>query len=110
MDWSADNIVAVALGSCVYLWNAQTGNIEQLTEFEEGDYAGSLSWIQEGQILGCPWGDLEILSIRLQKSLADDQNLRRSHILLLVLRCFYVVIKRQLPIKSPMYLSMYTAF
>lgn len=51
MDWSADNIVAVALGSCVYLWNAQTGNIEQLTEFEEGDYAGSLSWIQEGQIL-----------------------------------------------------------
>ncbi|EDV31376.1 uncharacterized protein Dana_GF14581 [Drosophila ananassae] len=51
MDWSGDNIVAVALGSCVYLWNASSGNIEQLTEFEEGDYAGSLSWIQEGQIL-----------------------------------------------------------
>ncbi|KAH8376183.1 hypothetical protein KR200_011297 [Drosophila serrata] len=51
MDWSGDNIVAVALGSCVYLWNAATGNIEQLTEFEEGDYAGSLSWIPEGQIL-----------------------------------------------------------
>ncbi|XP_068143642.1 cell division cycle protein 20 homolog [Drosophila tropicalis] len=51
MDWSGDNIVAVALGSCVYLWNAASGNIEQLTEFEEGDYAGSLSWIQEGQVL-----------------------------------------------------------
>ncbi|XP_030383494.1 cell division cycle protein 20 homolog [Scaptodrosophila lebanonensis] len=51
MDWSADNIVSVALGSCVYLWNAGSGNIEQLTEYEEGDYACSLSWIQDGQIL-----------------------------------------------------------
>ncbi|EDW03787.1 cell division cycle protein 20 homolog [Drosophila grimshawi] len=51
MDWSADNIVAVALGNCVYLWNAASGNIEQLKEYEEGDYACSLSWIQEGQIL-----------------------------------------------------------
>ncbi|EDW11305.1 cell division cycle protein 20 homolog [Drosophila mojavensis] len=51
MDWSGDNIVAVALGNCVYLWNAASGNIEQLTEYEEGDYACALSWIQEGQIL-----------------------------------------------------------
>ncbi|KAH8410414.1 hypothetical protein KR215_004034 [Drosophila sulfurigaster] len=51
MDWSGDNIVAVALGNCVYLWNAATGNIEQLNEYEEGDYACALSWIQEGQIL-----------------------------------------------------------
>ncbi|ALC39757.1 fzy [Drosophila busckii] len=51
MDWSGDNIVAVALGSCVYLWNAASGNIEQLSEYEEGDYVCSLSWIQEGQIL-----------------------------------------------------------
>ncbi|KAH8263094.1 hypothetical protein KR044_004314 [Drosophila immigrans] len=51
MDWSGDNIVAVALGNCVYLWNAASGNIEQLNEYEEGDYACALSWIQEGQIL-----------------------------------------------------------
>lgn len=51
MDWSADNIVTVALGSAVYLWNAGTGTIEQLIEYEEGDHACSLSWIQEGHIL-----------------------------------------------------------
>ncbi|XP_065356050.1 cell division cycle protein 20 homolog [Calliphora vicina] len=51
LDWSADNIVTVALGNAVYLWNAVTGNIEQLVEYEEGDHACALAWIQEGQIL-----------------------------------------------------------
>nr|XP_014096792.2 cell division cycle protein 20 homolog [Bactrocera oleae] len=51
MDWSADNIVTVALGNAVYLWNAVTGNIDQLVEYEEGDHACALSWIQDGQIL-----------------------------------------------------------
>lgn len=51
MDWSNDNIVTVALGKVVYLWNASTGNIEQLREYENGDHACSLSWIQQGHIL-----------------------------------------------------------
>uniref|UniRef100_A0A1B0GEK7 CDC20/Fizzy WD40 domain-containing protein n=1 Tax=Glossina morsitans morsitans TaxID=37546 RepID=A0A1B0GEK7_GLOMM len=46
-----DNIVTVALGSCVYLWNAGTGSIQELVEYEEGDHACALSWIQDGQIL-----------------------------------------------------------
>lgn len=46
MDWSGDNVVAVALGSSVYLWNAASGNIEVLYENEGGDNACSLSWIQ----------------------------------------------------------------
>lgn len=52
MDWSASNIVTVALGSSVYLWNAQSGNIEVLFENEAGDNACSLAWIQDGPILG----------------------------------------------------------
>lgn len=51
MDWSSDNVVTVALGKAVYLWDAGTGNIGQLVEYEEGDHACSLSWIQEGNIL-----------------------------------------------------------
>uniref|UniRef100_A0A1B0GCS7 Cell division cycle protein 20 homolog n=1 Tax=Glossina morsitans morsitans TaxID=37546 RepID=A0A1B0GCS7_GLOMM len=51
LDWSTDNIVTVALGSCVYLWNAGTGSIQELVEYEEGDHACALSWIQDGQIL-----------------------------------------------------------
>jgi cell division cycle 20, cofactor of APC complex len=51
LDWSSDNIVTVALGASVYLWNAGTGNIEVLFESETGEHATSLAWIQDGHIL-----------------------------------------------------------
>uniref|UniRef100_A0A1B6GJ63 Cell division cycle protein 20 homolog n=1 Tax=Cuerna arida TaxID=1464854 RepID=A0A1B6GJ63_9HEMI len=51
IDWSPNNVLAVALGSSVYLWNATTGNIDQLMELEGTDYVCSLSWIQEGNML-----------------------------------------------------------
>lgn len=62
MDWSTDNVVAVALGSSVYLWNAASGNIEVLYENEGSDHACSLSWIQEGHILavGTSTGTVEL--------------------------------------------------
>lgn len=62
LDWSSDNIVTVALGSSVYLWNAGTGNIEVLFENEEGDHACSLAWIEEGHILavGTNSGNVEL--------------------------------------------------
>lgn len=62
LDWSSDNIVTVALGSSVYLWNAGTGTIEVLFDNEPGDHACSLSWIQEGHILavGTSSGNVEL--------------------------------------------------
>lgn len=62
MDWSGDNVVAVALGSSVYLWNAASGNIEVLYEHEGGEHACALSWIQEGHILavGTSTGTVEL--------------------------------------------------
>ncbi|XP_070502567.1 cell division cycle protein 20 homolog [Chironomus tepperi] len=51
LDWSSDNIVTVALGQSVYLWNAGTGNIEILFENQGADHTCSLSWIEEGQTL-----------------------------------------------------------
>nr|CAH7755583.1 unnamed protein product [Callosobruchus chinensis] len=51
MDWGSNNILAAALGAHVYLWNAGTGNIDQLLELEGNDYVCSLAWIQEGNIL-----------------------------------------------------------
>lgn len=62
MDWSNHNIVTVALGPSVYLWNAETGNIKVLFEMDEGDHACSLSWIQEGHILavGTDSGTVEL--------------------------------------------------
>lgn len=62
LDWSSANIVTVALGSSVYLWNAATGNIEVLFENEEGDHACSLAWIEVGQTLavGTNSGNVEL--------------------------------------------------
>lgn len=45
ISWSADNILAVALAHCVYLWNAGSGEIQHLTTVEgNDDYVTSVSW------------------------------------------------------------------
>lgn len=50
LDWSADNIVAVALASTVYLWNAGSGDIQQLMQCSnEDDYISSVSWAADGK-------------------------------------------------------------
>ncbi|GMH85049.1 hypothetical protein TL16_g10108 [Triparma laevis f. inornata] len=51
ISWSSENILAVALGQCVYLWNADNGNIDHLLTLEgQDDYVTSVEWA-EGQ--GC---------------------------------------------------------
>jgi cell division cycle protein 20 (cofactor of APC complex) len=35
VSWSCDNIIAVALGPAVYLWNAKSGAIEELMALED---------------------------------------------------------------------------
>lgn len=54
LDWSSTNILAVALGTSVYLWNAETSDITKLCETEESsdNYITSLSWIEDGSYLG----------------------------------------------------------
>lgn len=45
ISWSADNILAVALAHCVYLWNAGSGEINHLVTIEgEDDYVTSVAW------------------------------------------------------------------
>jgi WD40 repeat protein len=51
IDWSPHNILAVALNTNVYLWNAGTGNIQQLLTLEGSDFVCSVNWIQEGNCL-----------------------------------------------------------
>lgn len=62
IDWSENNILAVALGASVYLWNAATGTIEQLLELSGNDYVCSVAWIQEGPYLavGTTVGNTEL--------------------------------------------------
>jgi cell division cycle protein 20 (cofactor of APC complex) len=45
LDWSPDNILAVALNQSVYLWHATDGRITKLMEVGENDTVTSVSWV-----------------------------------------------------------------
>lgn len=47
ISWSKNNILAVALGRSVYLWNAGTGEIHHLVTVAGSDYATSVEWCKE---------------------------------------------------------------
>ncbi|KZF25038.1 anaphase promoting complex protein [Xylona heveae TC161] len=47
VDWGSSNVLGVGLGSCVYMWNAQSGRVTKLCELQ-GDTVTSVSWIQRG--------------------------------------------------------------
>lgn len=48
IDWGSQNILAVGLGTSVYLWNAQTSQVSRLTEFPQQDLVTSVSWMGRG--------------------------------------------------------------
>jgi cell division cycle 20-like protein 1 (cofactor of APC complex) len=57
VDWSAKNVLAVGLGSCVYLWSACTSKVTKLCDLSEGGDLGtnqesaavtSVAWTQRG--------------------------------------------------------------
>lgn len=50
LSWGSNNMLAVALSQTVYLWNAATGDIQELMNVESNanDYISSVSWIQQG--------------------------------------------------------------
>ncbi|KAK3735429.1 hypothetical protein RRG08_015622 [Elysia crispata] len=64
ISWSAQNILAVALGSSVYLWNASTGDITLLMEIDNSstDYISCLNWTGDGHHLaiGLSSGSVEL--------------------------------------------------
>ncbi|KAF2359045.1 WD40 repeat [Trinorchestia longiramus] len=60
VDWSRNNHVVVALGGCVYVWNAGDGSISFLTQVESPEYISSLSWIADGSVLGVGLSDGDI--------------------------------------------------
>lgn len=60
MDWSAQNLLAVALGGCVYLWSACTAKVTKLCEQEPGKMITSLCWTQRGAHLGVGVSDGDV--------------------------------------------------
>lgn len=48
LSWGSNNILAVALGQCVYLWNAESGEIDELMALDGEDYISSVQWSDVG--------------------------------------------------------------
>lgn len=48
VDWGAENILGVGLGSCVYLWSALTSSVTKLCDIGPYDAVTSVNWMHKG--------------------------------------------------------------
>ncbi|XP_055809574.1 protein FIZZY-RELATED 2-like [Solanum dulcamara] len=48
VDWSSQNVLAVGLGSCVYLWHGSSGKVVKLCDLGIDDNVTSVGWAQRG--------------------------------------------------------------
>ena len=51
ISWSPSNNLAIALGQQVYIWNAESGDIQELCSFDNGSpdaHVSSVSWVKTG--------------------------------------------------------------
>uniref|UniRef100_H3G782 CDC20/Fizzy WD40 domain-containing protein n=2 Tax=Phytophthora ramorum TaxID=164328 RepID=H3G782_PHYRM len=71
VDWSATNVVAVGLSSCVYLWSACTSKVTMLCDLGPSDSVTSVSWSQRGTHLsvGTNSGEVQIWDVSAGKKI-----------------------------------------
>jgi len=63
VDWSSENVLAVGLGSCVYLWSACTSKVTKLCDLvDDNDLVSSVAWTKRGMHLavGTNSGDIQL--------------------------------------------------
>ena len=62
VDWSSHNVLAVGLGTCVYLWSACTSRVTKLCDLAPNDTVCSVAWTQRGTYLavGTNTGEVQI--------------------------------------------------
>lgn len=67
VDWSSLNVLAVGLGSCVYLWSACTSKVTKLCDLggQPQDAVTSVAWTQRGTYLavGVNRGEVQIWDV-----------------------------------------------
>jgi cell division cycle protein 20 (cofactor of APC complex) len=69
IDWSSKGIVAVALGQAIYLWNGETGKVDQLSDVGyQGVIVTALSWAKNGKFLAVGLANGSIQLFDLEKS------------------------------------------
>ncbi|KAM3132005.1 hypothetical protein pb186bvf_015889 [Paramecium bursaria] len=59
IDWSQQNVLSVALASCVYLWSAHNNKVIKFCDFGNNDMVCSLVWSPQGNQLAIGTGSGE---------------------------------------------------
>jgi len=70
LDWSCNNVLAIALGGVVYLWNSSAGSIDQLCECKlEGEVITSVKWMADGSFIaiGTSLNDVQLWNVEKKK-------------------------------------------
>lgn len=76
VDWSHNNVLAVALCSCVYLWSACTSKVSKLCDFGSSDMVTSISWALSGNqiAVGMNSGKIQIWDSTTCKMIRELQS------------------------------------
>ncbi|NWQ75463.1 CD20B protein, partial [Columbina picui] len=74
LDWSLENLIAVAVGPAAHIWNGETLRaIESIDLNSSSKYISSLAWIKEGTCLaiGTSDGEVQLWDIETKKRLRN---------------------------------------
>ncbi|XP_006149068.1 cell division cycle protein 20 homolog B isoform X2 [Tupaia chinensis] len=73
LDWNFQNLVAIALGSSVYIWNEMHNGIENIDLSVSCNYISSVAWIKEGTCLavGTSEGEVQLWDVVAKKRLRN---------------------------------------
>lgn len=65
LDWSCGNQIAIGLERNVYIWSAESGEVNQLLETSPDTYVSSVKWSQDGSYVsvGLGTGDVQIWDV-----------------------------------------------
>ncbi len=74
LDWGSCNVLAIALGNTVYLWDASNGSTSELVSIDEEDGpVTSVSWAPDGRHIAIGLNNSEV---QLWDSTANRQVLK----------------------------------
>ncbi|XP_032707128.1 cell division cycle protein 20 homolog B [Lontra canadensis] len=74
LDWNFQNLVAIALGSSVFIWNGENYNvIENIDLPISCNYVSSVSWVKDGNCLavGTSEGEVQLWDVVTKKQLRN---------------------------------------
>ena len=76
VDWSSENILSVALGSCVYMWDASHNKVSKFCDLAPSASVSSLNWNPKGThiSIGTSLGDVQVWDLVRNKRLINLQG------------------------------------